>query len=185
MLSPASSHRQGAPVSLPLLAVNLRKTDKFPRTLPSFPEKLHTVFFVFFSSSPPPLPPPLFVSPAGTFLTPLTQTALLNPSHLPLSLPPSLRDLDSQAGSHLSLSLHRSASPARWSSVGLQANVYGLREACSFVGETFCFPLPALCPKFTGSLQPLPSPISLLLGMHACLLPGVFCFGLGANVCEC
>lgn len=35
----------------------------------------------------------------------------------------SLRDLNTQAGPHRALSLHHSASPARWSSVELRANV--------------------------------------------------------------
>lgn len=112
-------------VNLPLCHTNSHICFTCRLYLTSFPQKFHTEC--------PPHPPTPFtlrlllarVSPCsqdGCFLTCLTSHCL----YLCLSL----RDLNTQAGSHLLLPFHRYASPARWSSVGLQANVYKPCNVC-------------------------------------------------------
>lgn len=119
------------------------------------------------------------------------QCFLTRPPSCCLYLCLSLHDLNSQASSHLLVSLRLSASLARCSRVALRANVcerhtksvygcvYGLMKhvccMCVFVGPSVF--LSSLCPQFPGSLQPpvlvLFFPLSLsffcLFSPHACV----------------
>lgn len=201
MFSPAHFHCHSAQVILLLCHIYFRKTDKFPHSL-----HFQTSSYLLSTEtscriSSPPLPSPLCVSfwhvshPAHT----TGASELVPPPIVFTSVSLCVTSIHRQAHIYPSLCIALSLLPGGALS-GSGANVYELCsvrarlcEACSsyvLVGETFCFSSllfvlnsqAVLCAPmfllFTLS-------ISLLHGRHVFLSPGVFCFELGANVCEC
>lgn len=168
------------------------KTDKFPHSL----HFLTSSYLLSIKTSPPPHRSPhqhllqARVSHDGCLLT--------RPASHCLYLCLSLRDLNTQPGSHCSLCIALRLLPGGALSgsglmcvcvcVCMPGFVKHVPRMCLF-GETFCF-----CSLLSvlNSQAVLCAPVFILFGLsipllhgkHVSLSPGVFCFGLRANVCE-